>query len=803
MRVHGTGPHPCHLMFVGEGPGVMESKTGIPFHPAAPAGAELGRYLDGYRLPTRDEIFITNLVKEWEGGSATKKNQQVTAEDILRDEWELREELLAVKPKLVVTLGRHSTRWFLGKDVDMEAVHGVLFHVFIEPHPVTAPGIMAGVYVLPCYHPAAGLHQPELAARTAYDLNQLSIILQGEDMDKLVWKENLSPTKIISPLEMGKAVTGEYGVDTEGTPESPWCVSLSARAGEACVIRTPFLLAGPVPVTGSIFHNYMWDVKVLEALGIVVDDDEFHDTQVMAYLLGVEPQALKALALRHLGMKLPEYTDVVGHWEQQFTKTGKPKKKQTWILGTLDSIAPGKAIQYAGGDADATGQLKPVLWKKIQAAGLVQVYEMDRQCLPVYSRMEQVGMPISMDHMTEFAKDLADELEMRTFCLQLDYPDLNPGSPDQVADIMFNHLQIPGGKKTPSGKRFSTNDKILQALKNTHPFVQAIIDWREIAKLKTTFVDSLPEYCRLAADGSGLRLHAHLLPTRVVSGRLAAKDPNVLALPKHSPLGKRFRRGFRAAPGRLLGSWDLNQVELRVLALDSHSPTMRDTFRAGIDIHSRTGEKIFGVPPCDQDESLHRLPSKTTNFSIAMGTTGIGLAEQQRKNHYPFPELKGVVFASQQKRYEAQAEVCQAWVDEVIKDWGIGPYIAEKHAEARRYGYVRDRWGRMRFLPSVLSPNKQIREGALREAQAFGPQAGARGFYKQILVRVWREVIKPLKAEGYYIEPILDIHDDLLLEFDAHMKDWLVPVVDSIFNGTFGGLEVPITAKSKVGEYWS
>ena len=185
-----------------------------------------------------------------------------------------------------------------------------------------------------------------------------------------------------------------------------------------------------------------------------------------------------------------------------------------------------------------------------------------------------------------------------------------------------------------------------------------------------------------------------------------------------------------------------------------------------------------------------------------MGTTGIGLAEQQRKNGYPFHELDGATFSSIKARYQAQAEVCQGWVDQIIKDWGIGPYIHEKHAQARRFGFVTDMWGRRRYLPSVLSPNKHIREEALRQAQSFGPQAGARGIMKQIEARVWREVIRPLWAEGAYIEPILDIHDDLTLEFQADLAGVLSPVMESIFSSTVD-MPIPITCKGTIGQNWS
>lgn len=826
MRVRGEGPIPCDLMLVGEGPGFHESQYGKPFVEHAPAGGELTRYCNGSILPFRYEIYITNLIKEWASGQPTKGTTIPDAE-WQKDEWELQAEIAAVQPRLIVALGGVATRWFLGKPVDMEAVHGLLFKLPYTDFPHHC-------YLLPCYHPAAGLHQPEMAARTAYDLARASEILKLPpwDWDSRCWKP-VGPMGYWWMPDAWQDLTGEYlpvnlpdevGYDTEGTPEQPEFFQVAPKIGEAVICevgkagdwRRQWLASAISKGKNFVMQAAMWEFQVAESLGIKFDEDRFDDIQVMAYLLGVEPQGLKALAMRHLGKERLEFTDICGHYEQVIGKTGKPLKKQKLVINTMtdalnNPVTEGAAMMYMGQDASDPLALKQALWPRIVDQGLESIYHIDRRALPVYARMESVGMPVNLDHYTEFSKWLEQRIDEKTADLQAEYPNLNPASSKQVSQVMFGHLGLPSHKKTPKGQD-STNDKILQALKD-HPFVAAIIEWRELTKLKNTFVDQMPSFCRwhhypvnaYSASGpsGGYRLHYRLLPTRVVSGRLAAKDPNVLAFPKHSELGKRFRAGVQASPGCLLGSWDLDQIELRVLALDSGSPTLIEIFKNGIDLHARTGYKIFGVPPELQDDSLHRLPSKTTNFSVIMGTTGIGLAEQQRKNGYPFPELKGVFFKSIKDRHMAQAEVCQQWVNTVISEWGIDSYIKGKHAEARRHGYVTDLWGRRRYLPSVLSPNQQIREEALRQAQAFGPQAGARGFYKQMLVRAWREVILPMQAEGYYIEPILDLHDDFMYEAQGEIAEVAHLMIGCIFNGTFDSLDVPISSKGDLKERWS
>jgi uracil-DNA glycosylase family 4 len=199
MRVKGEGNPHARVFVCGEGPGVVESKTGRPFVETAPAGAELTRYLNGITLPLREDLWITNLVKEWPGGSLTKV-KDVTQADIERDEWELHIELQEVYPEIVVCLGRHAARWMLGQDVEMEAIHGLLFHVLychacgrrqlgalplIHHEETCVIGDLVPCYAIAIYHPAAGLHQPEMAARTAYGFAQLSAILKMTEAERM------------------------------------------------------------------------------------------------------------------------------------------------------------------------------------------------------------------------------------------------------------------------------------------------------------------------------------------------------------------------------------------------------------------------------------------------------------------------------------------------------------------------------------------------------------------------------------------------------------------------------------------
>jgi uracil-DNA glycosylase family 4 len=278
--VGGDGKVPCDLMLIGEGPGREEDKKLRPF--VGQSGKELWRYLWQACHMTREEVYVTNLVKY-----RVPNDEDPTDEDIRRDANELAEELARVSPVFIATLGRHSSRMFLG-DVDMEVVHG-------QPH------IVRGCVIVPIIHPAAGLHSTEFQAQIAWDFQQLALAMAG--------KIPLEPPKDAHPnpsytVNGGCSITQDAAVDTEGSKENPWCLSWSTEAGRGRVVRE-----GPAFFKHIILHNAMHDLAVLRAMGARFET--FDDTMEMAYLLEIEPQGLKALGKRHCGMEMQSYKDVV------------------------------------------------------------------------------------------------------------------------------------------------------------------------------------------------------------------------------------------------------------------------------------------------------------------------------------------------------------------------------------------------------------------------------------------------------------------------------------------------------------
>ena len=332
MRVKGIGPRPCRFMIVGEGPGVEEDRKGIPF--VGKTGRELDRFLDGIGLPRRSECFLTNLYREYRG------KDEYTDADLLRDGPGLEAEFDRGKPEVVITLGRHSTRWFLG-DVDMESSHSI---------PWSVTGFRGRDFtVFPIFHPAAGMHNPEISAWVTYGFGQLSTFLRGALEPRTLFSDNYPEPQyeeITTQASLRKSLdcvpedanyraaarvqessnSNRYSaqskrtiaVDTEGTPAKPWSLQFSVRPGAAYLIRaarSDLLTAFRQRLIGLgarvAFHNALYDLSMMRAMGIPWSG-EFDDTMVMAYLLQVEPQGLKPLCVRHCGMKMQSYDEILG-----------------------------------------------------------------------------------------------------------------------------------------------------------------------------------------------------------------------------------------------------------------------------------------------------------------------------------------------------------------------------------------------------------------------------------------------------------------------------------------------------------
>lgn len=845
MIIPGEGPTPCNLMFIGESPGAREMKAGRPFVPWAPAGKLFQHLLESIGL-SRDLVYVTNLVKTRYGA-----DKDPTPEQIREHEPLLWAELEDVSPSTVVTLGRFSTRHFLG-DVDMTTVHGI-------PHPAELKPPLSGfVTVMPCFHPAAGLHRPETAQMVWDDFRQLDLLLKGEIEPHPMEDRHPSPVYSVpvsgvhgvSCLASMIVEAGIAAVDTEGTVDDPVSVQASCKPGRAVYVdvHNPDsrdedglrALQIALPRVLVVLQNAVHDIPVLRALGVELND--FRDTMVMAYNLCTEPQNLDALAYRHAGMVKTSYADMVKGAKRklereylerlaarEFPKPPKVKELRSggehfrqpkplhklaaaalkaldkdpdadvakrwrgwddvvkapaveefggWPTATLMDVPERERVEYACSDADATLRVYHALSRKVRAMGLEEVNRLDTDVLPMVERMIAVGMKVDRERLTGLGARF--EFEMDRLQLQARASTNgcvhNLGSNDQVRSWLFEHPKGPGLrplKRTPKGAA-QADRAVMEALRADQPVADLRIRYKELEKLKGTYVDGLGKW----ADVNG-RIHPTLKATRVATGRLSSADPNVLAIPVRTELGKLIRKGFVADEGSLLGSWDYAQLELRILAHESRDENLVDVFRWGLDLHDRTERAVWDT------SGPNRKVAKNMNFGIVYGLSPKGLQWNLIKEGVDWP-----------------LDRCA----EAIREWfrvypGVKEYMRDKINETRRYGYVRDMWGRIRYLPNIRSRTEWLRAEAEREAGNHGIQSGAAGVIKRAMRAIWRDVLPVFRREGTRVECLLQIHDELLFEFDEGRAEVMNVVVPAVMESA-ADLRVPLVVDGNVGNSW-
>jgi DNA polymerase-1 len=454
---------------------------------------------------------------------------------------------------------------------------------------------------------------------------------------------------------------------------------------------------------------------------------------------------------------------------------------------TLDNVPLEIATYYAGRDADATLRVRAALWPRIVSQGLEGTYRMDMAAIPMFERMQANGMLVDLAHFKELGEYMT--FRMGEEVAKIDAicgtgPDFNPNSGDQVAPLLFKKLRLPHKRMTKGGKRESTDDKTLESLRSSHRVVPCILDYREFSKVRDSFCTKLPKY--VCSDG---RVRANLRVTRVSSGRLSATNPNLLAIPVRTELGKEVRAGFIAPPGMVLGSWDLDQIEMRVMADESQDKTMCGLFRRGEDIHTATASWTFGCKQVNV-KPIQRYAAKRIGFGVMTGITAMGLKDQM--------DMAGAEGWDEQ--------TCQEAIDAWFSIYsGAKSYMESCRAEARRYGFVRDRWGRIRYLPGVHSDIPRIKAEAERQSHSHKIQGGAQGIIKHAMAGIWEWmqwwISEAPDAGNIGIEPILQVHDELLFEVADGLQEVVGPDIRDLMQYTTT-MRVPIKAKYSFGPNW-
>ena len=550
---------------------------------------------------------------------------------------------------------------------------------------------------------------------------------------------------------------GLVGVAFSTRPHTGWYVPVSAGGALATLAPLlPLLADGSRTKTG---HNLKFDLSVLLAHGIPVAGP-FVDTMIAHHL--VEPDqrhGMDALAEKMLGYTPVPIEKLIG--------SAKPQK-------TMRDVPVDQVAEYAAEDADVTLQLEAKLLPMLKKEGLEPLFQnIEMPLLPVLVQMEADGVAVDLEELRRSSvslEALALRHEQRVY--ELAGQTFNLNSPKQLGEILFDKLQlVDKAKKTATGQ-YATNEQVLETLSGEHEIVREILSYREVTKLKSTYVDALPGFIQPRTG----RVHTTFLQTGAATGRLASNNPNLQNIPIRSALGQEIRRAFIPSdPARRLLSADYSQIELRVMASMSGDPAMIEAFQRGLDIHTATAARVFGVP-LDGVTGEMRRRAKMVNFGIIYGISAFGLSQRLG---IPRSESAEII-----RNYFEQYPGVKAYMDRVVE-------------EAKAKGYVETLTGRRRHLRDITSANATIRAGAERAAINAPIQGTAADMIKIAMVRIHAA----MASQGLRSRMVLQVHDELVFDLVPDEETRLRTLVTEGMTGALA-LQVPVQVEIGVGANW-
>nr|WP_298685466.1 DNA polymerase I [uncultured Dongia sp.] len=476
------------------------------------------------------------------------------------------------------------------------------------------------------------------------------------------------------------------------------------------------------PSVLKIGHNIKYDMAVMARYGVNVTPID--DSMLISYVLegGAHGHGMDELSELHLGHSTIKFNDVAGSGKAQVT---------------FDHVPLDKALAYAAEDADVTWRLHQTLKPRLVAERLTTIYEtIERPLIPIVAEMERAGVKIDAAELSRLSQDFAKRMgEIEREIHTIAGTEFNVGSPKQLGEILFDQLKLPGGKKGKTGA-YSTGADVLDELAITsgHPLPQKVLDWRQLAKLKSTYADALP----LAINPETGRVHTSFALAATSTGRLASTDPNLQNIPIRTEEGRKIRRAFVAEAGHILLSVDYSQIELRLAAEMANIEPLKQAFREGADIHAMTASQVFGVPIEGMDPMVRRQ-AKAINFGIIYGISAFGLAQQLS---IPQGEAKAYIEAYF-KRYP-----------------GIRDYMDRMKKFAHEKGYVETLFGRRCHVPGINDKNP-ARKSFMERAAINAPLQGTAA---DIIKRAMIRMPAAFAAAGLKGRMLLQVHDELLFE---------------------------------------
>lgn len=590
--------------------------------------------------------------------------------------------------------------------------------------------------------------------------------------------ETFSTRESLVELAEKISAAGEIALDL--VPASPRGAprSLAFAWNDPDAAGVAFVPVGPSGVTGAeiaaslkdvledpsitkVAHGGRQAILSLAAIGIELGGLRL-DTQIASYLLdpGAPGYPLEEIARRYSGRELKAVDGV----------TREEDGQATLDLGAqgLDEIE----AEDAGLRALAVQEIAKVVEPELERLGMLELYEtIEHPLVSVMADMERLGVRVDLDYLAEMATELDKRITvLETECYDLAGERINLGSPVQLRTLLYERLGLKTTRRTKSG--LSTDARALQQLVGKHPFVEKLLNYRELAKLKNTYIDALPPLVD-PADG---RVHTTYDQTVAATGRLSSTNPNLMNIPVRTDLGKQIRRAFVADAGDQLLSVDYSQIELRVMAHLSEDPILIDVFAKGEDIHSATAARVYGV---DQDAlgTGQRSVAKMVNYGLAYGMGAPGLAERL---NVPVPEAREIM--------DAYFEVFS----------GVAAFLDEVVAKAHVDGFTTTMFGRRRYLPELGSGNPRVRAIGERQALNAPIQGSAADIMKLAMIEVERE----LASSELGTKMILTVHDELVFEVPEDEKEAAAALLTKAMTEV-AEMKVPLAVDLSFGVNWA
>jgi len=554
------------------------------------------------------------------------------------------------------------------------------------------------------------------------------------------------------------------GISVSYAPHQAFYIPLAHRNKEATQqLPLPWVLEQLKPIlekeqVKKVGQNIKYEWIVLKRYGIHLQGIQ-GDTMIASYLLNPTKHNhnLSEIAQEYLNRSVTDYKEVVGSGMKAVT---------------FDQIELEKARDYSCEDADVTLQLSHLLFPKLEDGGFKDLFDqVEMPLVMVLAKMEMNGVKIDLDLLQEYSKEIETQLQQKIeriygFAGEV----FNINSSQQLGKILFDKLKLPVVKKTKTG--YSTDVDVLTKLSLQHDLPLEILGYRNLSKLKSTYIDALP---KLIHPETG-RVHTSYNQTVTATGRLSSSDPNLQNIPIRAEEGNRIRQAFIPEEGWSIVSADYSQIELRILAHLAQDETLIKAFQNDEDIHARTASEIFGVP-MERVTPAMRREAKVINFGIVYGMSAYGLSQQ----------------------LGTEPKIAQAYIDEYFKKYsGVQTYIEKSLEEARQKGYVITLLNRRRYLPDIHSPTVAIRQATERMAINSPLQGTAADIIKVAMIHIQNRI----EGLGLSTKMIMQVHDELVFEVPEEERPNVIPMIQNEMENVME-LSVPLKVSVHSGKNWA